>query len=451
MALSDTDLEGRLRDLRARADDLPPAPADLADTVRARHHQQRRTQLRLAGSGLALALVFLAVPVIRSSLDGQRSETAAPSEPTPQGEQVLFEQPTRGSLAGDDEWLAGIAALPVPLDQLGSTATDATVDVRRTAFVGAVAETRVALDLLRLSDGSYVQAWFTGSWQARPEEMVLVELDWAQRSGPLALVDVPDPGLRPAVVTVVAFPGDEVQVLTGRTVSASGETRDQWATMPTVDGAGALTVDVQPWWFSDTDVVRVVRDGRRGAAVPTRLTDQAEEAPPPQVSTADPRGLLDVVDEPAIEQAEWHLAMRYGSAADQIRLTLLAGGPVPGSPESTLLLGATFTSGATVAFSGVYVHGSSGMYIAFTETAPAGTALIDRVFAVVLEDTLTVSGPVRGATAEIYGADSELIATVPLMDGAGSSPAPSEEPQFVRILDDAGALVVAAAVTELAE
>ena len=112
-------------------------------------------------------------------------------------------------------------------------------------------------------------AWFTGSWNARPEDMTLAALEWAQRSGPLALVVAPDPGLNPAVLTVVAFPGDEVQVLTGRTVSASGETRDRWTTMPVVDGAGSLVVDLQPGWFAALDVVRIARDETRTDAVPT--------------------------------------------------------------------------------------------------------------------------------------------------------------------------------------
>jgi hypothetical protein len=52
------------------------------------------------------------------------------------------------------------------------------------------------------------------------------------------------------------------------------------------------------------------------------------------------------------------------------------------------------------------------------------------------------------STAEPY---SELIATVPLVDGAGSAPAPAQEPQFVRIVDAAGALVLAGPATALAD
>jgi len=449
MAPSDLDLEGRLRDLRFRAGAEAAPPPDLAATVRALHRRQRRNRVRLAAAGLAAAMIFIGVPVLASSLDAQRSETAGPSDPTPRGEQVLFEQPTRGSLAGDAEWLAGIAALPIPLTQLATAPTDRSIDVRHTAFAGNVVDGRVALELLRLTDGSYAQAWFTGSWQARPEEMTLSELAPAQRSGPLALIDAQDPGLGPSVITVVAFPGDEVQVLTGRTVSASGETLDRWATLPTLDGAGGLAVDVHPGWFSDL-YVRIARDGKRGDAVPLRLTERAETAPPHQLAVADPRGLRGVVDEQVLQDAVWSLAMRYGAVVDRLPLTLLAGGQVPGgSPDNTLLLGATFTSGATVGFGAGYVHGYNGMYIASTETAPAGTSVIDRVFAVVLEDTLTVSGPMRGASAEIYDADSQLIATVPLVDGAGVAPAPLQEPQSVRILDAAGDEVVTAATTEV--
>ena len=131
----------------------------------------------------------------------------------------------------------------------------------------------------------------------------------------------------------------------------------------------------------------------------------------------------------------------------------------PRSPRgsSTAICGGGAVSAwsvTTVAFSGVYVdEGNSypGMSLAFTEPAPAGTPIADRIFSVVLADTLTVSGPQRGASAEIYGADSDLITTVPLVDGAGSAPAPTQEPQFVRIIDAAGALVLAGAATQLAD
>src|SRR5687768_18207764 len=99
MALSDTDLERRLRDLRVRADTLSPAPPDLARTVRARHRRQRRTQLRLAAAGLAAALLFIGVPLVSWVLDddSDRGDSAQPSQEQQRtGEHVLYEAPTRG-------------------------------------------------------------------------------------------------------------------------------------------------------------------------------------------------------------------------------------------------------------------------------------------------------------------------------------------------------------------
>jgi hypothetical protein len=453
MTLSDADLERGLRDLGAHTGELPPPAPELVQTVRDRHRRQQRTRIQLAGAGLALALLFVGVPVISSAFDARNAEPASRTESTqPRDDRFLIDQPTRGSLADDEDWLAGIAALPVPLGQLGGL-TDDSVDLRRTAFAAEVVDGRVALELLRLTNGSHVQAWFTGPWGARPDQMSLAALGWAGRSQPQALVDVQTPGLGPAVLTVVAFPGDEIEVLTGRTVSASGETQDRWVTLPTEDGAGAMAVDAVAGWFSSTTVVRLSGDDQRDL-VALRVTDRAYQAPSPELAVVDPRGLRGTVDEAALQEAVRHLSTWYGSAMDQLRLTLLAGGPVPGSPQSTVLLGATFTSGATVAFAGAFVDEGEtypGMHLALTEAAPAGTPITDRIFAVVLQDTLTVSGPERGAAAEIYGADSELIATVPLVDGAGSAPAPAEEPQFVRIVDAAGALVLAGAATELAD
>ena len=213
MALSDTDLERRLRELRVRGDDLPPAPPDLARIVRARHRRQRRTELlRLAAAGVAVALLFIGVPRLASSLDAQRAATAAPSEEAPRwAGQVLYEQPTRGSLAGDEEWVAGLAdrAL-VPSDpaEVASTGQlpDSAIQERAVAFAGDVPGERVALVVARLWGGRVIQAWFTGPRGAEPDEMTMTLLRDAPSTGPLSLLDLPDAASPRHVLVVVGVP-----------------------------------------------------------------------------------------------------------------------------------------------------------------------------------------------------------------------------------------------------
>src|SRR5215212_5808012 len=112
MTLSEADVEARLRDVRTRADAVPPPPPDLAETVRARYGAERGRRLRLAGACVALGLLFVAVAPRLGPGPGQDERGAvapAPAETT--GEPALLDVPTRGSLARASGWLADVAAL----------------------------------------------------------------------------------------------------------------------------------------------------------------------------------------------------------------------------------------------------------------------------------------------------------------------------------------------------
>ena len=78
MALSDSDLEARLRTALSGADEMVEVPDDLADTVRSRHRRQRRSQLTVAAAGLAVVLVVLSVQLISSGVlgSGERTDPA---------------------------------------------------------------------------------------------------------------------------------------------------------------------------------------------------------------------------------------------------------------------------------------------------------------------------------------------------------------------------------------
>ena len=111
MTISDTELEAGLRNLRTRADDIAPPPFDLAERTRERYRAQRRSRAAIGAGGLVAALVIVGVPLAASALlaDGGSREMAAPSRPDYLTS--LYGTGTRGSLAGDEDWLAGVQAL----------------------------------------------------------------------------------------------------------------------------------------------------------------------------------------------------------------------------------------------------------------------------------------------------------------------------------------------------
>jgi hypothetical protein len=278
----------------------------------------------------------------------------------------------------------------------------------------------------------------------------------AQTSGPLTLLDLPDPGSDGFVLVVVAFPGDEVELMTGRTVTASGEILGRWEPVPMEHGAGALSLDSPVIWLKDNARGRIARDGEFSASFAPRFSDRAaaveERGSVDLDALPDPRGVRAVVHGSVLWEAVHHLVATFGAHSDDMGLTLLAGGPVEGLPTSTLLVGATFPSGATVGFLAAYPNdlpdpSGARVSVTLTATAPAGTALPDRVFAMAFTDVFVVAGPSEGAQAELYDSGGTLVGTVPLAAGAGAIPVPAGKPALVRVIDAAGALVAAAPVT----
>ncbi|MGY2076343.1 hypothetical protein [Blastococcus sp. SYSU DS0828] len=461
MTISDGDLEAGLRDLRYRADVTAPPPADLAERTRARYRAQRRSRTAMAVGGLVALAVAVGVPVTTSGLlSGERGgEVAVPGSPTRNPAPSLYDLPTRGSLAGDEEWLAGVRELdwvpPELAAQLppGVELPDPPVETRRVAWAGEVAGSRVTLVLGRTEQEGVVQAWFTGPRDAAPDEMV-----------PVGLL-APAPGLESAelfaapygapeqrMVVVVGAPGDEARVLTGRTVTASANVVDQWEPVPMEEGAGALALGGSSDWPTGLSVEL----SRPGQSRPLNRANTTEEdltrAWNEPVEIADPRGLRGLAHEEVLQQAAIQLAGRYGLPLRDLRPTLLAAGAVDGDPGTrTLLLGVTFPSGATGA---AFVDYWTDQFDMAQEDsfrvalAPAGTPLLERVFAVPTSNSVTISGPESGALAEIYLADGRLHATVPLVDGAGVGPLGSPTPDRVRILDARGAVVAEAPVSE---
>jgi hypothetical protein len=451
VTLSDPELETRLRDLRDRADHIAPAPFDLAERTRERFRVERRRRTALAAAGLAAVLVLVGVPVAASGLLADRlgGETAtSPDRP------ALSDLPTRGSLAGDAEWLEAVTMLSWASAAGGP---DLPVQDPTVAFAGDVPGGRAALVLGRDLDGKPWHAWFLGPIGADPDQMALAAPpDETTELAPLALMDAPDPASDTATLVVVAWPGDGVTLVTGRTVDAAGKTSEHREPVPTTDGAGAITTPGPPTWPLERQLW--VQQSAGSYTPQLTVTDRALHRDRPVPDVADPRGLRGSVRDEDLQAAVEALAGYYGMPAGDLRPTLLAGEPISGgSRSSVVLVGATFPSGATTAAQ-VIIWGSddsaSGLasQVGLTEVHPAGTALLDRVFAVPSSVPgailLTVSGPSTGVLAEAYSADDRLIMRLPLTSGAGTTAvtAPLDD-ITVRVFDDSGALLAEGPLT----
>jgi hypothetical protein len=79
---------------------------------------------------------------------------------------------------------------------------------------------------------------------------------------------------------------------------------------------------------------------------------------------------------------------------------------------------------------------------------PADADVLDQVWAIVGPDTVTVSGPLPGRTAQLLDG-GDVVAEIPLEAGAGSGAAPSALWHgAVRVLDGDGRVVAEGAASD---
>jgi len=457
MTISDSDLEAGLRDLRSRADVLPPPPEDLAQRTRDRYRAQRRSRAALAAGGLVALVVLVGVPVVASTVaEAPRGEVADPAERTfvPTQASSLYSLPTRGSLAGDDGWLTGMAALEWgPVDPAmraaGIDVPDPPPDTRRVAFAGDVASGRVAL-VLGMDGSQLVHAWFTGPEGAAADEMELASVPSASgHDDALALRDATDPMAETVTLVVVGQPGDTVDLGLTPVVEASGEVRADRIDVPVEDGIADLEIDFVATAMMRGGDIRVRRSSGsdRGLSVGESGRLRGDVPPTPfvaDIEPADPRGLRDRTDPVASAWTAASQVAEYGLSAEEAQPTLLAAGPL-GARVGTYgeLYGMTHPSGATSTWLVTYSPAApeSGTSLSTFPPAPAGTALLDRVIAVQAMAGLLVSAP-SGVAAQVVDDSGAVLLTVPLERGTGTAPFNDQRyGRTVRILDAGGAVL----------
>ncbi|MBB3677470.1 hypothetical protein [Modestobacter versicolor] len=410
------DVESELRShLTTRP--APRAPEGLVERTRVLHRRRRRHQAAVAGAGLAVALLFGSVPVLRAALPdvGTADDAAAPPRVATQS---LYELPTRGSLAGDAAWLQGVAALPWRADEL-EEGTSPPVGSHRVTWAGDVAGSRVAL-VLGDQDGRLSGTWFTGPAGAEPGGMTQATGAYrVLRNQPLTLVDAPDGGAS-GLLVVVGLPGDTVEYVAGTTVTAAGTEQVDRRQLPGADGAAAGAIG-DPRALAGRPRVAVLRGGQELSSMSYALTDRAEAfVQAPVEPLADPRGLRGRVSEELLQSTLRSAVSLYGIDTDVSTPVLLAAAPSSDGQGGTVLVGLTFPSGATLLSVGSSAVTSDQSSVStHTGTQPAGTPLPDQVLAVPLGGRVALSGPADAVSAELLGADGAPLATVPLSAGSG--------------------------------
>ena len=428
----------------------PRAPGDLTDAVRARHRSQRRQQAAVVGIGLAVALVFGSVPVLRGIVpDAPATEDVA--APPRTSVDSLYDLAPRGALAGDPDWAPAVAALP--WDTAGLPEADPPADSRRVVYAADVPGARVAL--VAGHEGTRSSAtWFTGPTGAPPEQMVQTTGSQRLLRGQPVLLLVDPPQGAPGSLVLVGFPGDTLEYVDGRTVTASGQEEEQRRSVATDDGIAVADVSPRPGRLLSLETTVRTADGDVRSTEGLGSTGN-DPSPVLLEDLQDPRGLRARVTDEVLETVLQAGDSHYGTGLDGGTAVLLAAGPVGGSGGEMALIGYTFSSGAT----GLWVgradpSGPDGSYTASVRTgspSPAGTPVTEQVLAVPLAaGDLALSGPPEAVAAQVLDTDGALLTTLPLDGGTGVGQTPPPAADRVRFLDSTGAPLAEVPVSELA-
>lgn len=457
-------------DLREAARRAPTPPADLAHTVLARRRGIRRQRAALLGAALAVALIVAGLPLGLSAWQGSSSNQVAA------GEEAVYSLPTRGSLAGDAEFLAALQRLPWEYGEhvvnINGSIHEAGGDLaaaippadRRVVFAGDVPGGRWAL-MATPTTGGYAAAWFTGPADAEPGEMVMSGPAQLVTEGqPVAHVDQANPD-KPLVV--VATPGDDIRLSPAATIDASGELHREYSSLEAVDGV-AVTQLRTPLRYGLAASVQVERDGQ--SVFRARPTTAGDVAGMPAV---DPSGWGWADGDPETPQI---LADRTGTSLSTSRAltdTMLSSllGPTgltlqdiaTSGPQITELysgdrtgpadpddLDRTYIQPVLTIWDVELPSGAHGLLAGWAtvtnedarthqqtllsirpDTFDAARDLLATPMALPAaggrpaEDVLVLAGPTDATRAEILDSSGAVLLTTDLADGAGAVPAPT--------------------------
>ncbi len=350
------------------ADLAGPPPSDPFETLVARRQKSDRQRRAALTAGLAVVLVAIVVPV-GISLVGPRDSQVATTPTIPAAD--VFAEPTRGSLAGDTAFVAGVRELDWTEPGLagGPPVPDAPVDTRSVVFAGDVQSGRWALVVgdntaiptgaaadpeLQTDEGALSEVaavWYVGPAGATPEEMQLATIPRGVRIDlPLSLYD----GATGALV-VVAARGDFIEVSARPDVAADGSVTRAYDDTETIDGTAVLALEPNAYASTGMPAVqyRVTRENvviAEQVAETSAVAVSPEFEPPPlEYLRSHGMGFGSSGDLAGFMAAQ--VLSEYGLTPSEVDLTVHFVGSVPGAGGETAeltVLTVTFPSGAVL-------------------------------------------------------------------------------------------------------
>ncbi|GAB3307319.1 hypothetical protein GCM10027451_15420 [Geodermatophilus aquaeductus] len=248
----DTDVRDALHRLAAGAG-LPRGEETAAAAV-ALSRRQRRTRVAWAAGAVAVALLGAAVPAVLPDAGPVAGQVA--TEPTAQAR--VYDAPTRGSLADDADFVAGVAAVEwsAPLGVMGAE-LHPPASTRRVLFAGDLPGGRRWALVMGEAEGQLVSAWFGGPAGAAAGELRM--LAPPERGGgdqPVALLETAAAG---TLLVVVGRPGDTARYSSGTLRFDDGAVGRVWTDLPGADGV--LAAEVDPPVYDGAELVDVAGDG----------------------------------------------------------------------------------------------------------------------------------------------------------------------------------------------
>jgi hypothetical protein len=198
---------------------------------------------------------------------------ATPPARTTAAPPALYEQPARGSLAGDAGFLAGVAALPwsAPMDPNTGNTWEIEPDSRRVVYAADVpGGHRWAVVLARWRQ-QWAANWFAGPAGASPAELTEADAPTTfSPTEPLALMDVSAPT---APLLVLTGPGVTAEWSSSLDRAADGSLVRDFDPLPVVDGAMLGEVATPVGW--NAGELFGVQEGIRSQVYVLRFTGTA--------------------------------------------------------------------------------------------------------------------------------------------------------------------------------
>jgi hypothetical protein len=406
------DLPERLARLAAGRPLPATAAESIATAIDSAHRARRARRLGLGAAVLVAGLLLALVPLL-------------PQAPAPPVDASVYAGPTRGSLAGDEEFLRAMR-------DSGWELAAETTGSRRVVFAGDVPGGRWAL----IAAGGTparpaTTAWFTGPVGASPDRMTLLSVRVAP--DPAEPVSVTDPAS--GALVVVAAAGDRIGVSDRPEVDAGATVSRRFRAVPS--SRGTAVVGLAPIPLARLSAVRldVTRHDRRlDVHPPTVVADPGAapvDVPVTPLRPSAPPSVGDAAVAPRLRAVLGQLGEPVGATA----VTALWSGDLPGpndEPARLTVLAVPQASGAVVVttpYGYAADHdGRAGSSWCGTGVLPAGIPLAQRVVAVQcdLSDLaadreisrfLVVVAPPYETSARLLDDSGALLRELPLDDG----------------------------------